>query len=285
MNDERADMLRVFRVRLEQVIGTRGRGAFAKEAGLDRTTLSQLLSDTNRRLPRAETLVALAHATNASVDWLLGLSGEGPVRTEVRREEMAVTRTALSEVDEALIRWYQDAGASKVRYVPSTLPDLLKTSSVIRHEVARSDTTRPEQKIETAAARLEMARTTGSDLECCNSIQAIEGFARGEDIWATLDPRRRLEQLDRIIELLDEVYPRFRWYLYDGRQRYAGAMTMFGLERAVLYVGQLYFVLSGREHVLALIELFDDLVRAAVTQPPDVPKLVRRLRTELAATL
>jgi transcriptional regulator with XRE-family HTH domain len=258
--------------------------AFAAQAGLDRTTLSQLLSASNRRLPRVETLLALARATGASVDWLLGLSGDGPVRTEVRREEMAITRTQLSEIDEALIGWYRDAGGTKVRYIPSTMPDLLKTGSVIRHEVARYNTTRPEQKIGTAAARLEMARSTGSDLECCNSLQAIEGFARGEDIWATLDPARRIEQLDQMIVLLDEVYPRFRWYLYDGRQRYAGAMTVFGLERAVLYVGQLYFVLTGREHVLALIEQFDDLVRAAVIQPPDVPRLLRRLRAELSAS-
>lgn len=285
MTEDRVDVLAAFRERLELVIGDRGRGEFAEAAGIDRTTLSQLLSAANRRLPRVETLVALAGATNASVDWLLGLSGEGPVRTEVKLEEMAVTRRALSEVDEAFIGWYRDAIGTKVRYVPSTLPDLLKTSSVIRHEVARFETTRPEQKIETAAARLELARTPGCDLEVCNSVQAIEGFARGEDIWATLDARKRLEQLDRIIDLLDELYPRLRWYLYDGRQRYAAAMTVFGLDRAVLYVGRVYLVLSGRDHVVALIELFDDLVRAAVVQPPDVAKLVRRLRAELAASL
>ena len=153
---------------------------------------------------------------------------------------------------------------------------------MIRHEVARYATTRPAQKIETAGARLEMARAPGSDLECCNSVQAIEGFARGEDIWATLDGRRRLEQLDHMIDVVEELYPRFRWHLYDGRQRYAGAVTVFGLDRALLYVGQLYFVLSAREHVVALIEQFDDLVRAAVVQPADVTRLLRRLRAELA---
>ena len=287
MTDNRVEVLRSFRERLAHVIGERGTGrtAFAAEAGIDRTTLSQLLSDGNRRLPRLETLLAVAGATGASLDWLLGLSGEGPARTEVRREEMSIARHELSAIDASLIGWYQSAAGTKVRYVPSSLPDLLKTNAVIRHEVARYATTRPAQKIETAGARLDMARQPGSDLECCNSVQAIEGFARGEDIWATLDPRRRLEQLDHMTDVVEELYPRVRWHLYDGRQRYAGPVTVFGLDRALLYVGQLYFVLSSREHVLALVEQFDDLVRVAVVQAPDVPRLLRRLRGELLATL
>jgi hypothetical protein len=203
----------------------------------------------------------------------------------VRLEEQAISKHELSAIDESLIGWHLAAAGTKVRYVPSSLPDLLKSNAVIRHEVARYATTRPEQKMETAAARLEMARAPGSDLECCNSVQAIEGFARGEDIWATLDPRRRVEQLDHMLALTEELYPRFRWHLYDGRQRYAGAVTIFGLDRALVYLGQLYFLLSAHEHVLALVEQFDDLVRAAVVTPPDVPKLLRRLRTELAERL
>jgi hypothetical protein len=268
MTDERVDALRTFRERLGHVIGELGAGrtAFAARVGV-------------------ETLLALSRASGASLDWLLGLSGEGPARTEVRREELPISRHELSAIDAALIGWYQAAAGTKVRYVPSSLPDLLKSPAVIRHEVARYATTRPEQKMETAAARLEMARAPGSDLECCNSVQAIEGFARGEDIWATLDARRRLEQLDRMIDLLEELYPRLRWHLYDGRQRYAGPVTVFGLDRALLYQGQLYFLLSSHEHVMALVEQFDDLVRAAVVQPADVPRLVRRLRTELSESL
>lgn len=284
---DRVDALASFRERLALVLdsGGTGRGTFAHEAGIDRTTLSQLLSPTNRRLPRVETLLAVASASGASLDWLLGLSGEGPARTEVRREEQAISRHELSAIDESVIGWYQAAAGTKVRYVPSSLPDLLKSPAVIRHEVARYATTRPEQKMETAAARLEMARAPGSDLECCNSVQAVEGFARGEDIWATLDPRRRLEQLDRMIELCEELYPRLRWHLYDGRQRYAGPVTVFGLDRALLYLGQLYFLLSSRDHVLALVDQFDDLVRVAVVQPGDVARMLKRLRAELLSSL
>lgn len=277
--------LRTFRDRVEQVIAERGggKGAFAAAAGVDRSTLSQLLSPTNRRLPRVETLVAIAGAAGVSVDWLLGLSHDGPVRTEVVKEERGVARHDLSAADEAFIGWYADAAAqgTKVRYVPSSLPDLLKTGAVIRHEVARYATTRPEQKMETAQARLALARAAGSDVECCNSLQAIEGFVRGEDMWATLDVRRRVEQLDHMIGLCEELYPRFRWHLYDTRQRYAAAVTVFGRDRAVLYLGQMYLVVTGDDHVLAFVEQFDDLVRAAVVHPPEVPRLLRRLRAEL----
>jgi len=41
-------------------------------------------------------------------------------------------------------------------------------------------------------------------------------------------------------------------------------------------------VLTSEEHVLAFVQQFDDLIRAATVQPPEVPRLLRRLRTEIA---
>jgi len=78
------------------------------------------------------------------------------------------------------------------------------------------------------------------------------------------------------------LYPTFRWFLYDARQRYSSAITVFGLDRVVLYLGQMYIVLSSNSHVLAFVEQFDDLIRAATVQPPDVPAVLRRLRSEIA---
>ena len=42
-------------------------------------------------------------------------------------------------------------------------------------------------------------------------------------IWSRLGVDARAEQLDRMIELTGELYPTFRWFLYDGAVRYAGA--------------------------------------------------------------
>ncbi len=85
-----------------------------------------------------------------------------------------------------------------------------------------------------------------------------------------------------MIGLCEELYPKFRWFLYDGRQRYAGPITVFGTDRAVIYLGQMYMVLNSRDHVLDFIEQFDDLIRAAVVQPPDVPDVLRRLRDQIS---
>ncbi len=272
-----------FRDRLRELLQQDGRSqvAFATDAQIDRSTLSQLLSANNRRLPRVETLLAISRSTGASVDWLLGLSSEGSIRADIVQEQLSVSRSELSALDEEMIGWYQESADTKIRYVPSTLPDLLKTEAVIRHEVARSTTIRPEQKMGTAEAPRAIANVPGSDVECANSLQALEGFARGEDIWATLDSRHRIHQLDQMIELCEDLYPSFRWYLYDGRQSYAGAVTVFGRRRAVLYLGQMYIVLNAEQHVLEFIKQFDELIRAATVNPPDVPDLLRRLRAEV----
>lgn len=277
------ELVNRFRERLgELVADTRqSRSDFAVYAGIDRSTLSQLLSSRNRRLPRVETLAAIAETSGVSVDWLLGLSHGGPARADIVHEEFALNLDELSPLDEAWIEWHEQSAGSKVRTLPASLPDLLKTEAVIRHEVQRYTTIRPEQRIETATAPLELARAPGSDLECCNSIQAIEGFARGWDVWGSLEHRHRVAQLDQMIELCEELYPTFRWFLYDGRQRYSAAVTVFGLDRAVLYLGQMYLVLNNRNHVTTFVKHFDDLIRASVVQPPGVPNLLRKLRSEI----
>ncbi len=281
---QRQVVLDRFRERLGNMLDAdpQTHSAFARSAGIDRSTLSQLLSPQNSRLPRAETLVALSRATGASIDWLLGLSNDGPARTDIVREELSFSSRELSPFDESLIEWYDESIGQKVRYVPATLPDLLKTEAVIRHEVTRFATVRPEHKIETAEAPLMMARAPGSDVECCSSIQMLEGFSRGHGVWATLDRQQRIEQLDHMIEVTEELYPTLRWFLYDARKRYAGAITIFGLTRAVLYLGQLHIVLTNEDHIIAFVEQFDDLVRASSVQPPDIPRLLRRLRAEIS---
>ncbi len=278
------ELVNRFRDRLGELVADTGhsRSDFAADAGIDRSTLSQLLSSRNRRLPRVETLAAIAEASGVSVDWLLGLAHGGPSRADIVHEEFALNLDELSPLDEAWIEWHDQSAGSKIRTLPASLPDLLKTEAVIRHEVQRYATIRPEQRIETSTAPLELARAPGSDLECCNSIQAIQGFARGWDVWGSLEHRHRVAQLDRMIELCEELYPTFRWFLYDSRQRYATAVTVFGLDRAVLYLGQMYLVLNNRNHVMTFVKHFDDLIRVSVVQPPGVPRLLRKLRSEIA---
>ncbi|MCU1367957.1 MAG: transcriptional regulator, partial [Ilumatobacteraceae bacterium] len=250
----------------------------ALAVGLDRSTLSQLLSSSNRRLPRVETLVTIAEQQQSSLDWLIGLSNVGPMQAELMDEQMSFAKNALAHNDERLIGWLKDAIGYKIRYVPSTLPDLLKTDDTIRYEMNEFVATTPEQLIETASARLAWTRGPETDMECCNSIQAVELFARGAGIWRKLELKSRLAQLDHMIELCDELYPTLRWFLFDGRQRYAAPVTIFGPLRAALYLGQMYLVLTSTEHVRTLTAQFDDLIRGAVVQPPDMPAFLKEQR-------
>ncbi len=278
--EDRKQLLEVFRVRLRKVIAdsTMNQSEFATAVGLDRSTLSQLLSPSNRRLPRLETLTAVATTQQASIDWLVGLSNVGTMQAEMMDEQPSFERNALAHNDERLIAWLREAIGYKIRYVPSTLPDLLKTDEVIRFEMDDFVATSPEQLIETASARLAWTRGPETDLECCNSIQAVESFALGEGIWRDLGLRNRLIQLDHMIELCAELYPTLRWFLFDGRQRYAAPITIFGPLRAALYLGQMYMVLTSAEHVRTLTAQFDDLIRGAVVQPPDMPAFLQEQR-------
>ena len=64
-------------------------------------------------------------------------------------------------------------------------------------------------------------------------------------------------------KLLEELYPSFRLYLYDARNRYSAPYTVFGSTRAAVYMGGLYLVLNAREPVRTLLRHFDGLVRSA----------------------
>lgn len=276
---DRRRVLDTFRERLDVVVRRSGlsRGEFAEQTGVDRSTLSQLLSPANRRLPRAETLTEIAMTQQVSVDWLLGLSHTGPMQAEMLQEQTSFAENALSHNDERLITWFEQARGYKIRYVPSTLPDLLKTEDVIRYELQHYVASRPEQKIETAAARLAWTRSPDTDLETCNSVQAVEAFVRGEGIWRDLPAAHRVAQVEHMIELTDELYPTLRWYLFDALQRYAAPITIFGPQRAALYLGQMYLVLTSSEHVRTLTRHFDDLIRGAVVQPNEISRYLADL--------
>jgi transcriptional regulator with XRE-family HTH domain len=268
-----------FALRLRAAVTLRGitQAELADEIGIDRSSLSQFLSATSGRYPRAETLASLARALGSSTDWLLGLTDTDPAAntTTLVDESLAFESVSREPVDEQLVGWLSEARGDKVRYAPATLPDLLKTDAVIRHELMA--TVGPEVRIENAAIKLAWQRTPEADVECVNSIQSIEALARGEDIWRSLSAPRRIEQLERMAALVDELYPAFRWFLIDRRQRYAAPITIFGKRRASLYIGGQYVVFNQREHVVALASHFDQHLRMAIVEPRQVSARIRKL--------
>ena len=280
---DRRKTVEIFRERLSEVIERSGlnRTAFAEKVDLDRSTLSQLLSPSNDRLPRAETIAAIAEREQVSVDWLLGLSQEGQLRADVMAGVLQIEPGGASPADARLVRWHADAVGYKIRYVPTTLPDLLKTEEVIRYEFQEYGVQVPQSRIELAEKRLAYSRLPETNMEVCSSVQSVEEFARGHGIWKNLPIASRIAQLNTMLKLLDELYPTFRWFLYDGLQRYSVPLTIFGPQRVALYAGNMYVIFNSTEHIRVLTRNFDDLIRAAMVQPPDVIDFIRRLVKDL----
>jgi transcriptional regulator with XRE-family HTH domain len=281
---DRRKTVEAFRERLSEVIERSGlsRMAFSARVGLDRSTLSQLLSPGNERLPRAETIAAIAAREQVSVDWLLGLSQEGQIGADIVAPALEIESGAASPADARLARWHAEAVGYKIRYVPTILPDLLKTEEVIRYEFQEYGARVPKARIEQAEQRLAYSRLPETDMEVCSSLQSVEDFARGHGVWKGLPAESRAAQLNAMTVLLDELYPTFRWFLFDGLQRYSVPLTIFGPKRVAVYVGNMYLVLNSTEHIQVLTRHFDDLIRAAVVQPPDVIDFLKGLLREIA---
>ena len=279
---DREEVVALFRERLQETIEAAGesRAAFAERAGLDRSTLSQLLSPENKRLPRSETLLNIARTTQLSVDWLLGLSQTQQLAAEFVGEAPEIAPGAASPLDERLRRWHADAIGYKIRYVPSTLPDLLKTEAVIQYEFAGFGDRITDMQRDEAEARLAYSRKPETDIESVSSFQSISLFAKGEGIWGDLPKEARREQLEQIAHLADELYPTFRWFLYDGLRNFAAPFTVFGPKRAALYLGGMYFVFTATEQVRVLSRYFDQLIRDARYQPTDIVGYAEQLLSE-----
>lgn len=283
---ERKETVEQFRLRLLEVLERSGltRAAFAQRVGLDRSTLTQLLSPENQRLPRAETVIAIALQAQVSCDWLLGVSQDERAGAELVQAAMEIEAGAGSPLDARLQRWHLEAAGYKIRYVPTTLPDLLKTEEVIRYEFGEQGGEIHDLQRERAEARLAYSRRPETEIEVCCALQTVQAFARGQMIWTELPLQERRAQLVQLIDLVEELYPTFRWFLYDGRRRYAAPMNVFGPKRATLYVGGMYFVFNATEQIRVLTRHFDELIRAAVVQPTEVGGFLRELLAELDRT-
>ena len=81
-------------------------------------------------------------------------------------------------------------------------------------------------------------------------------------------------------DLLEELYPTFRLFLYDQLQNYSIPYTVFGPQRVAIFVGEMYLVLNATEHIRALTRHFDNLIRRAVVTAHESAEFVRRLRVE-----
>jgi transcriptional regulator with XRE-family HTH domain len=258
-----------FRDRLERVIAQTGlnQAGFARHVGIDRSTLSQLLSPDNDRLPRAETLAAIAKGCRISIDWLLGLSQREQVGAELVEAVLTIETQAHAPFDERFLRWHAEAAGRKLRTVPMTFPDFMKTDEVMRFEYATALGPEPNPGLAERRRLIIASIRDGGEMEACVSLQALQAFAQGYGQWEGLDAAARQTQFNSMAALAEELYPTLRLHLYDLKQTYSAPFTVFGHSRAAVYLGPTYLVLNASEHIRTLTRRFDDIVRTTTIQP------------------
>ncbi|MET2826322.1 helix-turn-helix domain-containing protein [Mesorhizobium shangrilense] len=274
---DKRDLSAIFRERLKLLL-TRSdlnQSAFATAVGIDRSALSQLLSGASTRLPRAETLLNIAAEFKVSLDWLLGLSQDEGLTGEIR--ESLEIEEAPDGFDRTLLaKWFAEAAGTKIRYVPAGIPDLLRTHALVDYEANITNRSRQAQAIETQY-RIEYNRRPETDMEVCMPRHTLEIFARGLGVWDRFPEADRKQQLAHMATLLDDLYPTFRLFLYDGRMRYSIPLTIFGPYRAAIYVGDMYVVLNATQPIQALTRHFDNLIRVADVNPHEAAAFARNL--------
>ncbi|MBI1386596.1 MAG: helix-turn-helix domain-containing protein [Rhizobiales bacterium] len=275
---DKRDIAAVFRVRLRELMArmqlTQARLAAA--AHVDRSALAQVLSDASPRLPRAETLINIAHSQGVSLDWLLGLRDEDALATEVS-ESVEIEEGVRGADDSRLEAWRKEVAGAKIRYVPSRLPDLLMLPEVTAFEHGRRSGPSTEIKVEHTEQALDYSRRPETDMEICMPRERLFGLKRGEDIWRELPETLRARQLAHMARLVDELYPTVRLYLYDGREVYSAPYTVFGQQRAALYMGDIYVVLTARPTVERLSRHFDQLIRRATVASHEASRFIANL--------
>lgn len=277
---DRADL---FRERLSDALRSRemNRSDLARGAGLDRSTVSQLLSEDAPRLPNGQALAAIATALSVSSDWLLGLSTHRGAAAEILDQAVQVAETERHPVDEHLLAWFRDAVGAKIRHVPANLPDVLKTEAVLAYEYAGETLRTADQAITGTRDQRALLHRAESDMEIALSKEALEGFARGEGLWAGLTLEARREQLEVMGRTLEELYPSLRLHLFGATDRFSAPFTVFGQKWAALYLGQRYLAFSNTRHVQLFAGHFDDLVRHALIRSHEAGQFARDLADSL----
>jgi transcriptional regulator with XRE-family HTH domain len=279
---DKRDRAIVFRTRLGEAMADRAlsQSALARATGVDRSTISQLLVS-DKRLPNAQLAADCAQALGVSADWLLGLSGRPEPVADLLAMQLTETEAPRALIDEAIFAWHREAAGYKIRHVPATLPDMLKTHAMVQWEYAPQLGRTADQAIGAFEDRLAWMRGARSDYEIALPLHEIEAFAKGTGYYAGLSAEVRLGQIDLMIDLTGALYPALRLYLFDARRVFSAPVTVFGPMLAVLYLGRHYLAFRDSGRVDSFTRHFDWLVREADVGARDVPAYLRAARARI----
>ncbi|MBK0399290.1 helix-turn-helix transcriptional regulator [Limibaculum sp. M0105] len=269
-----------FRERLLSAMEHAGtnRSALARATGVNRSTISQLLDAQAVRLPNAQLAADCASALAVSTDWLLGLTDRPERPGDIVAAAMQMTEAARTISDEQLLEWHREAAGYKIRHVPATLPDILKTEAVMRWEYAAFLGKTPDQAIGAMRDKIDWLRSAESDYEIALPLHEIDAFARGEGYYRGLDAEARRVQIEQLATLCDELYPSLRLFLFDARRVFSAPITLFGPLVGVIYVGRFYLAFRESSRLKSLTQHFDWLVREAEVDARDAARHLARLR-------
>lgn len=282
MTDKR-NRAALFRSRLALAMAASGQSqsALARAVGVDRSTFSALLAP-GTRLPNAQGVAEAATALGVSSDWLLGLTDRPLPLDRALDQAMSLTDAPRALFDETIFGWHREAAGYKIRHVPATLPDILKTRAVVEWEYRDTLGGTAAVAISAFETQLDHLRGARSDYEIALPLHEITSFAQGTGYWAGLPDPARAEQLDRLIRLTDELYPGLRLYFYDAHQVYSAPVTVFGPHLAVIYLGRTYLSFRDPSRVAAISAHFDWLVREAPLGAREAGAHLRALRAAMA---
>lgn len=280
--DKRARAM-LFRERLVQALQSAGsnQSALARDIGVDRSTISQLLSGTGARLPNAQVVAECARALGVSADWLLGLSERPESAARIMANALTLTEAPRALVDEQIFGWHREAEGYKIRHVPAGLPDMLKTRDMLDWEYSPHLGRTTEQAITASEERLEWMRASSSDYEIALPLYELQSCAAGTGYYRDLPRDIRAVQMERLEALSTQLYPRLRLYLFDARRLFSAPVTIFGPLLAVIYLGRNYLAFRDTERVQAITMHFDNLVREASVSARDLADHIRSLRSTI----
>ncbi len=259
---QRAQLFRD-RLQIAMTLAEMTQSALSRQAGVDRSTLSQLLKDQGARLPNAQLVAECAAALGVSADWLLGLSDRPEQAADLAATASSMPQAPRAMIDDHIFAWHQEAKGYKIRHVPAGLPDMLKTAEMLHWEYAPSIGKTIDQAVGASTDRLNWMRNAGSDYEIAIPITELDTFAAGTGYYAGLSADIRRAQLARFRDLHAQLYPALRLHLFDRRLLYSAPVTVFGPLLAVIYIGRNYLVFRDSERIAAITIHFDHLVRQA----------------------
>lgn len=241
------------------------RSELARRCQVDRSTIAQLLNTEDVRLPNAHLAAECASALQVSTDWLLGLTERSETSAGLLSTACEIADAERTPSDDKILEWHREASGYKIRHVPATFPDLLKTEAVLRFEYAQFLDKTPQQASSAMHETLQWLHSPGSDYEICISTHMVESLIQGVGYWEGLSLADRKAQIEHLIVSCRDLYPSLRVYLCDNKKVYSSPITVFGHFLAVVYIGRYYMVFRERKQIQALTQHFDYLVREADT--------------------